>query len=220
MKTSYERGFSVLIIPLILSVLLLIGTGIFGGWAYSKMLDYKNNVDAKIVAAVQVAKQQEDAAKDAAFAQVEKNPLKIYTGPEAYGSVTIDYPKTWSAYVSDTSNASPYVDGYFNPNVVPNAQAQSSAFALRVQVVQESYSSVLATETSYVQSGKATVMAYHAPKVPNIVGARIDGKLSDLKSGSMIILPLRNMTLKIWTETPATQGDFNNIILPNFTFAP
>lgn len=220
MKTSTMRGFSVLVIPLVLSILLLIGAAVFGGWAYSKMLDYKNNTDAKIAAAVQVAKQQEDVAKDAAFAQAEKNPLRTYTGPGAYGSVSVSYPKTWSAYVADDTNSSPYVDGYFNPSVVPNTQGQSSAFALRVQVVQQAYSSALTAFTSNVQLGTTKITPYHMPKVPNVIGVRVDGKLEGQKTGSMVILPLRNMTLKVWTETPSTVSDFNNIILPNFTFAP
>ncbi len=214
------RGFSVLVIPLVLSLVLLIGAAVFGGWAYSKMLDYKNNTDAKIAAAVQVAKQQEDAVKDAAFAQAEKSPLRTYTGPSAYGSVTVNYPKTWSAFVTDDTNSSPYIDGYFNPGVVPDTRGQVSAFALRVQVIQQSYSSTLAALTNFVQNGGSTVTPYHMPKVPNVIGVRVDGKLDTQKSGSMVILPLRNMTLKVWTETPDGKNDFNNIILPNFTFAP
>lgn len=220
MKTSHEGGISALATPLILSVLLLIGAAVFGGWAYSKMLDYKNNTDAKIATAVQLAKQQEDTVKDAAFAQAEKSPLKTYAGPATYGSVAVTYPKTWSAYVADDTNSSPYVDGYFSPGVVPDTHGQNSSFALRVQVVQQSYNNTLASFMGFVQSGTAKVAPYHMPKVPSVIGARVDGKLDNAKSGSMVILPLRNMTLKVWTETPTAQSDFNNIILPNFTFAP
>jgi hypothetical protein len=220
MKTSNEGGFSALITPLVISVLLAIGAAVFGFWAYGKMLDYKNNTDAKVATAVQAAKQQEDTVKDAAFAEAQKNPLSKYTGPGTYGSVSVSYPRTWSAYVADDSVGSPYVDGYFNPSVVPDIRGQNSAFALRIQVVQQSYSTTLTSLTSFVQSGTAKVSPYHLPKVPNVIGVRVDGKLDTLRSGSMVILPLRNMTLKIWTETPSTQSDFNNIILPNFTFAP
>jgi hypothetical protein len=217
---SLERGSALLAISLILTILLLIGAVVFGGWAYGKMQDYKNNVDAKVSLAVNTAKQQESAAKDAEFAQVQKQPLKSYNGPQAYGSVTIQYPKSWSAYVKDDGNESPYVDGYFYPNVVPNVQNQSNAFALRVQVVQQSYSSVLNEVQSFVQQGATTVVPYKAAKVPSVIGVRIDGKISNQKNGSMVVLPLRNMTLKIWTEAPSFQVDFTNNILPNFTFAP
>jgi hypothetical protein len=220
MRSSADRGFSILIIPLVVAVLFLIGAAAFGAWAYSKMQDYKNNVNSKVSAAVTIAKQQESTAKDAEFVQKEKLPLRTYTGPSAYGSVTIKYPKTWSVYVADDRNSSPFVDGYFFPSVVPDTQSPNSAFAVRIQVVQESYSSVLSTLADYVKQNKTQVTPYKSPNVPGVVGARVDGQLSGLKNGSMIVLPLRNMTLELWTEAPQFQDDFNKNILPNFTFSP
>ena len=216
-----ERGLSALLIPFILSVVFLVGAVIFGGWAYAKMVDYKNNVNLKVQAAVVLAKQQEAAAKDQEFTQKYNEPFRTYTGPSAYGSVSVQYPRTWSAYVNDTNTGSPFIDGYFYPNVVPSITSTSSAFALRIQVVSESYSTVLTQATGLVQQGKTKVAPFTAPKVPSIVGARLDGQLINQtqKSGSMVILPLRNTTLMLWTETPQFQTDFENI-LQNFTFAP
>lgn len=221
MRSSTERGFSALLVPFILSILFLVGAIGFGGWAYTKMLDYKDNTDRKIQAAVTVAKQEESAAKDQEFEQKYKEPFRTYTGPSAYGSVSIQYPRTWSGYVDDTSTASPFIDGYFYPDVVPDIKAQGSALALRIQVVSESYSTVLAQAAGLVQQGKVKVTPYAAPKVPSIVGARLDGQLisQSQKSGSMVILPLRNTTLMLWTEAPQFQTDFENI-LSNLTFAP
>src|SRR5690348_14263975 len=118
-RNNRQSGFSPLLLSLIVASVFLVAAVAFGGWAFANMLDYKNNVDKKVGAAVASAKQEEDTAKDAAFAEQEKQPLKTYTGPAAYGSVTINYPKTWSGYVADTRNATPYVDGYFYPGVVP-----------------------------------------------------------------------------------------------------
>ncbi len=215
-----QAGYSALIVPLILSVTLLVAAIGVGAWAFTQMMDYKNNSDQKVTDAVVAAKQDEDKVKDAAFAEQEKSPLKAYTGPAAYGSIAVNYPKTWSGYIIDTRPSSPFVDGYFYPGVVPDIQDPASSFALRVQVIQTSYSETLSAFTSYVQQGKATVHPYALPKVPSVIGVRIDGQLSAAKSGSMIILPLRNMTLKVWTEAPQFQADFSNNILPNLTFAP
>ena len=222
-RTEQQSGVSVLALPLALAVLFLITAVIFGAWAFTQMQDYKNNVDAKVGVAVQQARQQEDAKQAALYAEEEKSPFRTYQGPAAYGSITVKYPKTWSAYVIDGRNNSPYIDGYFYPNTVPDTQAQSSAFALRVQVVQDSYSNVVNVASSAVQLGQTKIAPYSLPKVPNVVGSRIDGQLStssSQKSGTMIILPLRNMTLEIWTESSSFQKDFENTILSNFTFAP
>jgi hypothetical protein len=36
----------------------------------------------------------------------------------------------------------------------------------------------------------------------------------------MVILPLRNTTLKLWTESEQYKGDFNDLILANASFSP
>jgi len=218
--SSSQRGFSILVIPLGIAVVFLIAAVIFGGWAYSKMQDYKNNVGAKVQAAVTTAKQQEDTAKDAVFTQQYKLPLTSYTGPAAYSSVTLQYPKTWSAYVVDDRGSSPYIDGYFYPHILPDLQDSTSAFALRLQVVQDAYSSVLNNLSDSVQSGAAKVVPYRVPKVPGVIGVKVTGALGNGKSGTMVVIPLRNMTLKLWTEAPSFQQDFNTNILPNLSFAP
>lgn len=219
-RFSSQRGFSVLIIPLCVIVIFLIAAVIFGGWAYGKMQDYKNNVDAKVQAAVATAKQQEDTAKDAEFDQQYKLPLASYTGPSAYGSIVLKYPKTWSAYVVDDRGGSPYIDGYFYPHILPDLQSATSAFALRLQVVQDSYSSVLDNLANSVQSGVTKVAPYKVPKVPSVIGVKVTGTLGNGKTGTMVIIPLRNTTLELWTEAPSFQQDFDTNILPNFTFAP
>ncbi len=215
-----ESGFSPLAVPFGLSVFFLVVAIVFGSWAYMQMLDYKNNSDAKVAVAVAQAKLDEDKVKDAAFAQAEKQPLTTYQGPSAYGSVSVSYPKTWSAYVIDTRSSSPYVDGYFNPSTVPDVNGSNSVFALRVQVVQDAYSDVVANFSSLVRNGKVAVSPYAVPKVSNVIGVRVDGQLTQKTNGSMIILPLRNTTLKVWTEAPQFENDLNTNILPNLTFRP
>jgi len=221
MRSSEESGFSVLVVPLLITVLLLIGAVIFGAWAYGKMLGYKNNVNTKVNAAIIVAKQQEASVENAQFAQTEKYPLKTYNSSATYGSVVVKYPNAWSAYVIDDTNNTPYVEGYFYPNVVPDTQSATADFALRIQILQDSYSSVLSSVQSDVQQGLTTVSPYKAPSVPNVVGSEIVGQLPSIgRTGTMVVLPLRTLTLELWTEGPQFVTDFNNIILPNFTFSP
>jgi hypothetical protein len=56
--------------------------------------------------------------------------------------------------------------------------------------------------------------------VPKIVGDYVKGQIQSDKQGEMVLLPLRDQTLAIWTESTAFENDFNNIILKNFTFSP
>lgn len=221
-KWDESGAINPLLLPFMAAILLLIAALAFGAWAYGGRQDYKNNVDAKIATAVATAQKAEDAVKEKQFAEREKNPLKIYRGPSEFGSITIQYPKTWSGYAAADGTASPYIDDYFAPDVVPSATADSSSFALRVQVVDDSYSSLLEGYANGNGDGSpaVTIQPYSAPKVPKVVGSRLEGSIFNNKTGSLVLLPLRDKTLEIWTEGNQYQADFNNIILPNLTFSP
>jgi hypothetical protein len=213
-----------------LTLVFLVVAIIFGAASFSKEQDYKNNVDAKIATAVTAAKQQQSAADTAANAKANELPLRTYNGPEAYGSLVVSYPKTWSAYVDDTGGSSGSsnvpVDGYFDPGTVPSISSNAnSVFALRVQVLNQAYSQVLSSFSSQFSGGSApTITTYSLPKVPQAVGVEVNGALSsngnNPVTGTMVVLPLRADTLEIWTEGTQYISDFNNNILPNFSFSP
>ena len=221
MKVNSQAGtINVLLVPLILAVLFFIGAAAFGYWAFMSRQDYKNNADQKVAAAVAIAKQQQSSTDQASFTQAEKNPLRTYTGPEAYGSLNVSYPKTWSAYVAEQDNSNTPLDGYFYPGAVPDVSNQNSSFALRISVLQEAYSQVLSDFQSQVQAGQVKVTPYALPKVPSDVGSRVTGQIAQNKQGDIVILPMRDKTIEIWTEAQQFEGDFNNNILPNVTFSP
>lgn len=221
MKQLGARGeIDTLLIPLIISVLLLFGALGFGYWAFSGRQDYKNNVDQKIAVAVQQANQQLTTQLNAQFAQQEKSPYSTYDGPEAFGSLKVTYPRTWSSYVAEEDQGGTPINGYFYPGTVPDVTNQNNSFALRVQVMEQSYSQTLAQYQGQQQSGQVTVKPYALPKVPSVVGTYLTGQIQSQKQGEMVLLPLRSQTLAIWTEATGFEGDFNNTILPNLTFSP
>jgi multidrug efflux pump subunit AcrA (membrane-fusion protein) len=219
-KHNQDGAVNGLVISLVFALLLLAGALGFAGWAFSSRQDYKNHSDNKVATAVAAAKQQEGTVKDAQAAEAAKQPLRTYNGPQAYGSLVVNFPKTWSAYVDDTGTGSALVDGYFAPNVVPAITGQNSVFALRVQVLDQAYSQVLQTFSGQQQAGKLTVSAYALPKLPNVVGVEVVGQISNNTNVTMIVLPLRSDTLEVWTEGSQYLSDFNSNILPHFSFSP
>lgn len=220
MRVNQRGAINLLLFPLIISVLLLIGAIAFGYWAYGERQDYKNHADDKIADAVVIAKQQESSRKDKEFVEKEKQPYRTYTSPAVFGSVTIQFPKTWSAYVKDEGNSNPYIDGYFYPNVVHDADKNKAVFALRVELTNQSYDSTLREYEGRVKEGSVRVSAFKAAKVPSVVGSRLDGEVEPDAQGVMVILPLRDRTLKLWTNSTQYAGDFETHILPNFSFSP
>lgn len=220
MRLHNERGsFNALLIPLILFILLFLGALGFGIWAFSSRQDYKDNADVKIATAVKVAEEKTATEKDNEFLEKEKQPLKSYTGPATYGTVSFSFPKTWSAQIDESGKGSNPLSGYLHPNFVPTIDNNTN-FALRVTVSESAYDNEIKQFETLAKSGAVKVTPFAAAKVPNTVGIRVDGDIITKKRGSMVVLPLRDKTLKIWTESDQFVKDFNELILPNLSFVP
>jgi hypothetical protein len=222
MKSLDSRGvMNVLVLPLILvSVFFVLISG-FAFWAFSSRQDYKNHSDKKSAEAASVAQKDAQTADAAKFAQQAKQPLVSYIGPAAYGNITVRYPKTWSAYVQESQNGtSTPINGYLQPAFVPDVGNIDNSFALRIQLVTQSYDTVMSSFNGLMQTKKVAVAPFTLDKVPSVVGSRVEGQIKPTKQGSMVVLPLRNMTLEVWTESNDFVNDLNTNILPNLSFVP
>ncbi len=221
MKTLDQRGqMNILLVPFIMLCVFFVGAAGFGYWAFMGRQDYKNNVDAKINTAVLEAVEVQKAEDKAIFDEEAKKPFDTWIGSAAYGNITIKYPKTWSAYVEQSDRGSMPINGFFHPSFVPNKDSNQSSFALRVQLVQQSYDAALKQFDGEITKKTVTITPFKLDKVPSVVGAKIEGQIDSNKQGTMVVLPLRNLTLKIWTESNAFKSDLENIILKNMTFVP
>jgi hypothetical protein len=221
MKSRRSSGdIDIWLVLFICITVFFIGAISFGVWAFMGRQDYKNNSDKKSDAAVAVALQNEDIKKNNEFAAAAKLPFRTFIGPEPYGSLHVMYPKTWSAYVDTSSNGSFPINGYFQPDTVPSIADNNSAFALRVQIDPESYSQALNNFSGQITVKTVTAAPFSFPKVTSAIGVRLDGAIDGNKQGSMVIVPLRDKTLKVWITAPQYMSDFNNNILPNITFSP
>lgn len=213
-------GFNRLLIPLTVSVLTLLCAVIFGIWAFAGMQDYKNNVDSKVQMAVTIAQEQTATAKDAEFLEKEKAPLKSYKTAQAVGSIAIQYPKTWSGFVTENNDTNTPVDGYFHPGYVPGLNSGTD-FALRLKVISTPYADYMKQFEAKAKSGKLTISPYKAPKMPDgTLGSRIDGEINTGQQGSVVVFPLRDKTIAISSESAQFKGDFDGIIMANMTFVP
>ena len=217
-RVGDQSGSAASIVTIGLLVVALLAALGFSVWSYGVQQDYKNNVDSKIAAAVQQNTQSVKKDEAVRYAEEAKNPLKTYTGSEAYGSLHLEYPKTWSAYV--VSNTSQPLDAYFSPGFVPEVGDDKMVFALRAQIVATSYSVALNPYKSLQSQGKVTVTPYALPQTPKAVGVRIDGQITQTRRGSIVMLPVRDKTLKLWIESDQYLSDFNTNILPKARFSP
>lgn len=214
-----KRPFNTLIIPLVIFILLFVAALSFGIWAFIERTKYKNETDKIVSKAVTLTEQQVSTAKDKEFTEAEKKPTKAYKGPATFGSVELEYPKTWGAYISESGQGSNPIDGYLHPNFVPDIDS-GTAFALRVEVVQKTYDEVMKQFDSKVKSGKVTVIPFRAELVPDVLGARVEGEINKDQKGVMVVFPIRDKTLKISSQSETFFADFNAIILKSLKFVP
>jgi len=203
--------------------LVIMGLLIFGLLSFTKMNKYKNNVDALISTAVNNAIQQTQTADDTKYQTEAKSPNKTYITPSAAGSVKIVYPKTWSAYIVESQQSSNPVNAYFYPNFVPDVANQANIFSLRMQVINTPYAQIMDQFTGQVAGGNIQITAYIPKNVPSVTGSMVTGAIDPNQpksTGTMVVLPLRDKTIEVWSENAAALDDFNATILPNLTFTP
>lgn len=198
-------GSMIAIIGLIALVLLTGGMAI---WAYFSYNDQKTNVDGKIDLAKAEAKKQQADDDEVKFAQREKEPNRQFAGPDDYGRLVFDYPKTWSVYEArDVSRGGTY-EAYLNPITVPPVSA-TQQFALRVTIEEKDYDQVVKSYEALVKKGDLRTSATSAN---GNNGTRIDGNFTKDIRGSAVIYKVRDKTVTLRTDADTFKPDFENII--------
>lgn len=212
-------ALNILLAPLIIASLLFLATFGFAFWAYTGMKDYKVNVDQKVDTAVKIAVAKNSTEKDNEFLEMEKQPTLTYRGSAVLGSITFQYPKTWSGYQKETDKDMSLI---MQQRIVEGGA--KSLYPLRVEVLNTAYDTNVKTYESFVKSGKLTASPFRLQNLPIILGTRFDGEFTSVNGGvikgTVILLPQREKTIKISTEYVENLGDLNNIILPSFSFTP
>lgn len=198
------------VIVTVLLVVALVSSLGFGMWAFSDAQSAKSDVDTQIANATAAAVKEAEDAKDAEFAEEEKNPFKRYIGSETYGTLSFDFPKSWSVYeVDNTSNA--ILNFYAHPNSIPGLENDVN-FAFRVQILDSPYESEAGRLQSAADNGSVAVEPFRAENVPSELGIFATGEVVNNKQGAMVILPQRDKTFRLWTESETFVADFQNII--------
>lgn len=211
MKTRHlhERGaISGSMIAVIGLSVALLGMGVLAVWAFLNYNEQKTNVDGKIeLAQAQAAKEQADKDADV-FAQREKEPNRTFVGPDDYGRLTFDYPKTWSSYVARDTKDGGMFEAYLNPVNVPPVSAKQR-FSLRVTIEERDYDAVVKTYDSLVKKGDLRAQAVSAN---GHNGTRLDGNFTTDIRGAAVVYKIRDKTLTMRTDADTFKPDFEALI--------
>lgn len=202
----YEQGkVSGSLLAIIGLSVLVVGAGSLAIWAYLNYNEQKTNVDSKIDLAVAEGKKEQADEDETKFAEREKEPNRQFTGPDDYGRLTFDYPKTWSVYVAQESGS---YEAYLNPVTVPPVSKEQQ-FALRVTIEQEDYDEVIASYEKAVEEGE---LRSSATSSQGHNGTRLDGNFSEDIRGSAVIFRVRDKTITLRTDADTFRPDFDKLI--------
>jgi hypothetical protein len=196
---------------LILSVVFIVTTLAAVGvmvWALVNYTDQKNNVDSKVSLAVATAKKEQADADEAKFNERDKEPNRQFVGPEDFGRVSFNYPKTWSVYIEKDAVSTSTFEAYLNPVAVPPVSS-TQQYALRVLIESKDYDQVISSYQALVKKGD---LKSSAVKADNEDGTRLDGQFTKDIRGSAVIFKIRDKTLTIRSDADTFRGDFDALI--------
>lgn len=205
----YEQGgISGALLSIILLSVAVVGLGALSVWAYVNYNEQKTNVDGKIALAVANAKKEQADIDEAKFIERDKQPNRQFAGPDDYGRLTFDYPKTWSVYVARDVNSGGSYLAYLNPITVP-AVSERQQYAIRVMIDEKDYDTVLKSYQSRVNSGKLKTSAVSSNGHD---GTRLEGAFTDDIRGSAVLYKVRDKTITVRTDADTFKGDFEKLI--------
>ncbi len=205
-QTGAVQASTLIIVGL---VIVLLGVGGVAIWAYMQYTEARTDVDGQIALAVSEAEKVQAELDEEKFLEREKEPNRQFVGPNDYGRVTFEYPKTWSVYVDDDAADGGDFYAYLNPILVPPVDNREERYALRVAIEDEVYEEVLSDYESRVEDGELKTTNV---SVNGVNGTRIDGSFSDEIRGSAVVFKLRDKTVTIQTDAQTFKSDFDKLI--------
>ena len=216
MQQKDTSGLVKTVAIVLLSLVAVTFVGLFI-WVFLQYNEVRSDVDGKIALAVSEAKDEQAAKDEEEFAEREKNPYRVFSGPADYGQLTFEYPKTWSVYVAaDASNGGTY-SAYFNPIQV-NAVSKDTINALRVTIENRSFESVAESYQRDVdrKDSRLTVESVTVGNVEKgitVTANRYTGVIpgTDL-NGCIVIFKIRDKTAILQTDSVLFEEDFDKLL--------
>ncbi len=196
------------------TLLLLIATviAIVFIWLYvQKYVDYEaavTDVDGQIDAAVAMAVAENTTKMEEEFFEREKYPYNEFLGPADYGSLSFQYPKTWSVYIADDALDGGDFRAYLNPGEVEPVSSQTIN-ALRVTIRDEAFDNVVRNYDSRVKNGR---LQFEVRKVGGVSANLYIGELPNNIRGALVAFKLRDKTVLLQTDAEIHISQFYAIL--------
>ena len=212
-KKKDIAGLVKTIVIIVVSLVAVTFIGLFI-WMYMQYDEAHTDVQGQSDIAVAEAKDKQATEMEAEFAEREKYPYKTFSGPEDYGQLTFEYPKTWSVYVAAAAEKGGDFNAYFNPNQV-DAVGQSTINALRVTIRDKSFDNVVSEYQRIMnnRNSNLTVQTVTFGKDNSITGNRYTGTIPNTElNGFIVIFKIRDKTAILQTDSVLFETEFNKLL--------
>jgi len=196
-----------IIILVVVSLVAVIAIG-FATYFYLQWGEAQTNIDGKIAEAEAIAREDQQRIAEENFAEREKEPNRVFTGPADYGSLSFMFPRTWSVYVAKDASRGGDFEAFFNPGQV-NAVAADTINALRMSIINRPIDTVRTTYDGLVKSGKLSQSVF---QMGSITGDRYEGEFSTNITGIMIMFKVNDKTAILRTDAMIFSSDFERLI--------
>ena len=198
------------IVIIVVSLIAATFIGLFI-WIFIKNQDASTNLESQIDIAVADAVDEQTKKLEIEFAEREKNPYKIFSGPEDYGLLSFEYPKTWSLYVAKDASDGKNYEAYFNPDQVEPI-SDDTINALRVIIRNDTYDKVLA-EYQKAMEKKDSNLTVSSVTFNGIDGTKYSGTIPDTElNGYIVIFKIRDKTVILQTDSILFESEFNTLL--------
>lgn len=209
-RNSYEQGsVDGWMIGTIGCLVLFLIAGALAIWVYMMYVQEKSDIDGQIQLAETKARSDQSEIERKNFAEEAKNPRIEFVGPSEYGRVSFMYPKTWSVYIDkDGSDRGDY-KAYLHPQIVPPLGGSDSRYALRVEILNSDFDKVLAQYASVLKKGDvvSSSIEYNGNSA-----TRLDGAFSKDFRGSVVLMKVRDKTIRFSTDSDTFKPDFQAVL--------
>lgn len=204
-----KRGLNIPAIMAVVMLVFAIGLGALAIVYIGKFNKAQTNVNQQKNEAAAIAKAEQKKIDEKEFAEAAKKPFRTYQAPGVLGAIKIEFPKDWNVYAVEDENGQTQLDIYMYPGVVRAPQSTTEPYAFRVKLIQALYTETLEKYQKEVEKG---ALVAKNVTVSGITGTRLEGQIDKNRTGALILLPIRDKTLFLWTESPNYLNDYNGII--------
>ena len=198
---------TIAIVMLALVALTFIGLFI---WVLIQYNDVRDDTNEKLQLAVAEARDEQRDEDEIECGEQMKRPYLDFVGPVDYGSLSFEYPRTWSLYIeADASNGGDY-KAYFNP-VQVNPVSKNTVNALRLTIRDKSFESVTAEYQKAIDRGSD--LSVETIEVGGVVATKYAGNIPNTElNGYVVVFKIRDKTAILQMDAMEFEGDFDRIL--------